>query len=350
MMTRIIFPLLCAAATLFASPAFAQAEAIHPKAPDTYTVKRGDTLWDISKRFLQQPWRWPEVWQMNRDEVKNPHLIYPGQVIVLDRASGRLSIGRVLTDQRLSPQVHSEPVAQAIPSIPLADIEPFLVRQLIVDDADLAGAGTVIAAENQRVYTGEGDTIFAKDIEPGVEAWQIFRPARPLVDPVTNEVLAYEAHYLGEARVTEAARVSANGNMVPTTLKVVTAVEEIGPNDRLLRIDQPRILSYVPHATAHEIDGRVIGIYRGVAETGRHHVVTLNLGANDNLEVGHVVALHRVRGAITYKGDSSTKENFELPNQRYGAAFVFRVFNRVAYALVMDTDGHVSVGDLVRRP
>lgn len=350
MMTRIIFPLLCAAATLFASPSFAQNDPILPNAPDAYTVKRGDTLWSISERFLKQPWRWPEVWQINRDEVKNPHLIYPGQVIVLDRSGGRLSLGRVITDQKLSPQVYSEPLKQAIPSIPLADIEPFLVRQLIVEEEDLAGAGTVIAAENQRVYTGDGDTIFAKGIPSGTEAWQMFRPVRPLVDPVTKEVLAYEAHYLGEARVTEDARPSVTGAETPTTLKVVSAVEEIGPNDRLLRVDQPRILSYMPHAPEADIDGRLIGIYRGVAETGRHHVVTLNVGARDGLEVGHVVALHRARGVVTYRDEDRRKEDFELPDHRYGVAFVFRVFNRVAYALVMDTEGHVSVGDYVRRP
>lgn len=349
MMTRIIFPLLCAAATLFASPVLAQSSPLVPDAPDTYTVQRGDTLWSIAERFLKQPWRWPEVWQINRDEVKNPHLIYPGQVIVLDREGGRLSVGRVITEQKLSPQVYSEPLSQAIPSIPLADIEPFLVRQLIVEQQDLANAGTVIATENQRVYTGEGDVIFAKDIPPGTDNWQVFRPARPLVDPVTKEVLAYEAHYLGEARVIEEARPSEGKGGVPATLRVMSSVEEIGPKDRLLRIDQPRILSYVPRAPETELHGHLIGIYRGVAETGRHNVVTLNIGERDGLEVGHVVALHRTRGDITYR-DGRTRENFSLPDARYGVAFVFRVFNRVSYALVMDTDGHVTVGDRVSRP
>lgn len=350
MMTRIIFPLLCAAATLFATPAWSQSDALRADAPDTYTVQRGDTLWGIAERFLQKPWRWPEVWQINREEINNPHLIYPGQVIVLDRMSGRLSIGRVVTDQRLSPKIYSEAVEQAIPSIPLADIEPFLVRQLVVDAEDLAGAGTVVATENQRVYTSEGDIMFAKNISAGAENWQVFRPARPLVDPVTKETLAYEAHYLGEATVVEPGNDSDTpGVSVPTTLRVTSVVEEIGANDRLMVVDQPRILSYVPHAPEVDVDGRIIGIYRGVAETGRHHVVTLNIGARAGLEVGHVIALHRVRGQITYRGDEG-KEKFDLPDARYGVAFVFRVFNRVAYALVMDTDGHVSVGDRISRP
>ena len=349
MMTRIIFTLLCAAATLFANPALSQSDALRADAPDTYTVKRGDTLWDISARFLNKPWRWPEVWQLNRDEIRNPHLIYPGQLIILDRAAGRLSIGRIVGDQKLSPQIYSEPLERAIPSIPLSDIEPFLVRQLIVDEQDLAGAGTVVATENQRVYTGEGDTIFATGITPDAENWQVFRPARPLVDPLTGETLAYEAHYLGEARVLEPARESSAPGGTPATLRVTSVVEEIGPDDRLMVVDQPRILSYVPRAPEMEVDGRVIGIYRGVAETGRHHVVTLNAGAREGIEVGHVVALHRVLGTVTH-GDKGNKQTYDLPDQRYGVAFVFRVFNRVAYALVMDTDGHVSVGDRISRP
>lgn len=345
MMTRIIFPLLCAAATLFATPAWSQSDALRADAPDTYTVQRGDTLWGIAERFLQKPWRWPEVWQINREEINNPHLIYPGQVIVLDRMSGRLSIGRVVTDQRLSPKIYTEAVEQAIPSIPLSDIEPFLVRQTVVDHEELSGAGTIIGTDTQRVYTAEGDLIFAKDVPPGPGVWQIFRPARPIVDPKTKEVLAFEAHYLGEASVLK----DAEGPRIPATLRITSAIEEIGAKDRLLRVDQPRILSYVPKAPDFAVDGNVIEIYRGVAETGRNNVITLNIGAREGLEVGHVVALHRVLGTVAF-GEGKTKESFDLPDQRYGVAFVFRVFNRVAYALVMDTDGHVSVGDRISRP
>jgi hypothetical protein len=258
-------------------------------------------------------------------------------------------LGRVITDQKLSPQVYSDPLSQAISSIPLADIEPFLVRQLIVEQEDLAAAGTVVATENQRVYTAEGDIIFAKNLPPGSEALQVFRPARPLVDPETKETLAYEAHYLGEARVIADASAAPDGTRTPATLRVTGAVEEIGANDRLMKVEQPRILSYIPRAPEADINGRLIGIYRGVAETGRHHVVTLNIGSREGLEVGHVIALHRNRGSITHR-DQDGRERFDLPDARYGVAFVFRVFNRVAYALVMDTDGHVSVGDRVSRP
>ncbi|NMG53564.1 LysM peptidoglycan-binding domain-containing protein [Aromatoleum aromaticum] len=343
-MIRIIFPLLFGIATLLSVPALADQATLAHDAPDSYTVVRGDTLWDISGRFLRQPWRWPEVWRLNRDQIRNPHLIYPGQIVVLDRSGPYLSIGRRIGGplyEKRFPQIHSEEVDSAIPSIPMQIIEPFLTRPLVVDDAKLAGAGTVVATETSRVFMGAGDTVFAKGVE-GSDVWQVFRPARPLVDPVTNEVLGHEAMFLGTARVT--------GHGRPATLKLVSSVEEIGVGDRLVVSERPEVFSFVPHAPDAQVEGRLIGIYRGVVETGRHNVVTLNIGSRAGLERGHVLALHRERGSVVYKDDEGGKETFDLPQQRYGLAFVFRVFDRVAYALVMDADGPVTVGDSVRKP
>lgn len=344
-MIRIIFPLLFGIATLLSVPAVADQATLADDAPDSYTVVRGDTLWDISGRFLRQPWRWPEVWRLNRDQIRNPHLIYPGQIVVLDRSGPYLSIGRrigaPLYEKRF-PQIHSEEIDSAIPSIPMQIIEPFLTRPLVVDDAKLAGAGTVVATETSRVFMGAGDTVFAKGVTEGSDVWQVFRPARALVDPVTNEVLGHEAMFLGTARVTE--------HGTPATLKLVSSVEEIGAGDRLVVSERPEVFSFMPHAPEAQIEGRLIGIHRGVIETGRHNVVTLNIGSRAGLERGHVLALHRERGSVVYKDDAGGKETFDLPQQRYGLAFVFRVFDRVAYALVMDADGPVTVGDSVRKP
>ncbi|MBD5801438.1 LysM domain/BON superfamily protein [Azoarcus sp. Aa7] len=341
-MTRIIFPLLFSVATLLGAPALAAPAAIADDAPDSHTVVRGDTLWGISGKFLKEPWRWPEVWRLNRDQIRNPHLIYPGQIIVLDRSGPYLSIGRRVGDQKLQPQVYHEDLKDAVASIPMQDIEPFLTKPLVVDEARLADAGTVVATETSRVYMGPGDTIFAKNIKEDQKVWQVLRPAKPLTDPVTKEVLGYEAMYLGSARVTE--------NGTPATLEILSAVEEIGTGDRLLVGDKPDIFSYMPHAPENEVAGRLIGIYRGVAETGRNHVVTLGVGAREGIERGHVLALHRNRGSVVYKDDDGNKETYNLPEKRYGLVFVFRVFDRVSYALVMETDGQVTVGDSVRKP
>lgn len=343
-MTRIIFPLMLTAAALVSGPSAAQAIEIAHDAPDVHVVVPGDTLWGISGRFLREPWRWPEVWRLNREQISNPHLIFPGQVIMLDRSGPYLTLGQRITgDQRLSPQVRSEPIETAIPSIPVHLIAPFLTRPLVVDDASMADAGTIIATETSRVIMGSGDTIFAKNVVPGDSDWQVVRPARPLVDPLTREILGYEAVFLGNARVTEYG--------TPSTLTISGAVEEIGTGDMLVQMDPPRVFSYVPHPAPTDLEGRVIDLPRGVVETGRHNVITFNVGEFDGIEEGHVVALYRNRGNVVFKEPGQRRgETFVLPEHRYGLAFVFRVFNRVSYALVMDADGPVTVGDSVRTP
>ncbi|MDD2874251.1 MAG: LysM peptidoglycan-binding domain-containing protein [Azoarcus sp.] len=340
-MIRIIFPLIVCIATLVSNTAAAQGAEIADDAPDSYTVVKGDTLWDISGRFLKQPWRWPEVWRMNRDQIRNPHLIYPGQIVHLDRSGPWLSIGKRLGIDKRLPQVYEETLGNELPSIPLNAIEPFLNKPLVVDEARLQGAATIIATETSRIYTGEGDTIFAKNVSDDSDLWQVFRPATPLKDPITGEIVAYEAVYLGTARVTERSD--------PVTLKIVTSVEEIGVGDLMLPSERPSVFSYVPHAPENAIDGRVMSIYRGVAEAGRFSVISLNVGERDGLERGHVLALYRNRGVAEYKEDG-VKETYQLPEKRYGLVFVFRTFERVSYALVMETDGQVSIADGVRKP
>ena len=345
-MIRIIFPLLVGFATLLGASAHAQSGVrLADNAPDSYTVVRGDTLWDISGRFLQEPWRWPEVWRLNRDQIRNPHLIYPGQVILLDRSGPWLSVGRRVgggtQSDRLQPKVYAEQLESAVPSIPLQVIEPFLNRPLVVDQPRLDGSATIIATETSRVLTGSGDTVFAKNVDPDTDVWHIYRPARPLEDPVTRETIAWEAAYLGTARVTERGE--------PTTLEIVSAVEEIGVGDLMMPSERPSVFSYAPHAPEQAVEGRVISIHRGVSETGRLHVVALSVGERDGLERGHVLSLFRNRGTAEYRGEGG-KETYQLPEKRYGVVFVFRVFERVSYALVMESDGPVTIADAVRKP
>lgn len=187
----------------------------------------------------------------------------------------------------------------------------------------------------------QGDTVFAKDVDADTEVWHIYRPARPLEDPVTRETIAWEAAYLGTARVTERGE--------PTTLEIVSAVEEIGVGDLMMPSENPSVFSYAPHAPEQDVNGRIISIHRGVSETGRLNVVALNVGERDGVERGHVLSLFRNRGVAQYNGDNG-KETFQLPEKRYGVVFVFRVFERVSYALVMESDGPVTISDAVRKP
>ena len=343
-MFRIISSLVAGIALLASASVQAAPPGIAADAPDSYTVTKGDTLWGISGRFLQEPWRWPEVWRMNEDQIKNPHLIYPGQVVILDRsgpvpylrignAVGSHGRGRPVGDGKLQPKVYQTPIDDAI--------SPFLTRPLVIEESSLRGAATIVATETGRVYLAQGDTIFAKDVSDEADKWSIFRPAKPLLDPVTNKRIAFEVQYLGSARVTERTQ--------PTTLEIVDAVEEVGTGDLMLPAEGELIFSYVPHAPKENIDARLVSIYRGVSETGKLNVIAISAGREDGLEPGHALALFRNRGVAVYK-EGASKESYALPEKRYGSALIFRVFNHVSYALIMDTDGPAAIGDAVRNP
>ncbi|MDR1854755.1 MAG: LysM peptidoglycan-binding domain-containing protein [Azoarcus sp.] len=344
-MSRIISSIVVGFAALLGTVAQAAPPTVAANAPDSYTVVKGDTLWGISGRFLQEPWRWPEVWQMNEDQIKNPHLIYPGQINVLDRSGPKLRFGKAIGSGgnkpvgagKLEPRVYHTPVDEAISTIPLKVIAPFLTRPLVVERKTLDGAATIVATETGRVYLAQGDTIFAKDVRDDVDTWAIFRPAKPIVDPVSGKQLGFEAQYLGSAKVTE--------RTDPATLQIVEAVEEIGAGDLMLPVEGDLVFSYAPHAPKSEIDTRIVNIYRGVTETGKLSVVAIGAGKNDGLEPGNVLALFRNRGTAKY-----LKRNYKLPEKRYGSMLVFRVFDRVSYALIMDTDGQATVGDAARNP
>ncbi len=341
-MIRIIFSLVIGVAALIQPAVAAAPVELAKNAPDSYVVKKGDTLWDISGKFLKRPWRWPEVWQMNREQIRNPHLIYPGQIIVLDRSGPYLRLGRRV-GRDIKPTVYTEPAELAIPSIPQNEIAPFLTQPLVVDEKNIANSATIVATQENRVFTGQGDTVFAKDVSPDVDTWHIYRPARALEDPVTKEVLGYEAVHLGTAAVTQ--------HGMPAVLEITLAKQEVGTGERMLPASRPELMSYVPHAPEGDIEGRVIGIYGGVSETGRQGVITLGVGQRNGLEVGHVLALHRYRGTVEYKDqETGDKEEFELPEYRYGLVFIFRVFDRVSYGLVVDATASVKVSDTVRTP
>ncbi|MDR1228887.1 MAG: LysM peptidoglycan-binding domain-containing protein [Azoarcus sp.] len=355
-MFRIISFLAASAAALICTGVQAAPPAIAADAPDSYTVVKGDTLWGISARFLQEPWRWPEVWRMSKNQARDPHLIYPGQVIVLDRRGPYLQIGKVVSggtakgsgiepmgDARLQPKIYQTPVDEAVSTIPLKSIAPFLIRPLVVETSSIDGAATIVATETNRVYLAQGDTVFARDVRADVDKWAIFRPGKLLADPVGGKRFGYEVQYLGSARVTE--------RTDPVTLEIVEAVEEIGTGDLMLPTEDDLVFSYAPHAPGEIVDAKLISIYRGVAETGKLNVVALSAGKLGGLEPGHVLALFRDRGTAVYKGESAgVAKAHALPEKRYGSVLVFRVFDNVSYALIMNTDGQAAIGDAARNP
>jgi hypothetical protein len=338
---------------------------LKPDAPDQYVVVPGDTLWAISQRYTDSPWRWPELWGLNKDQIRNPHLIYPGYVIVLDRASGRLSIGsgapgkpRTTTSEgsasspgtvKLEPRIRSQALdKEGIPSIPAAIIEPFLTRPLIVEPDGLEKAPTIIATQTDRVILAAGNTAYVRGIGGAKEdTWFVYRRGSPLVDPDTNQTLAYEAIYLGTAQLTRPGE--------PATVLLTTAVQEVEAGDKLVAAARPQSLNYVPHAPGSQIRGRIMGIYGGVSkvgEAGPQSIITINRGSRDGLEVGHVLALYARGGSVRdrTKPADAKDARIELPDERAGLAFVFRVFDRVSYALVMRLSRPVAPLDVVQTP
>lgn len=347
-MVRIISALILAVTAACASAAEPLQLVDNP--PDRHIVVKGDTLWDISGKFLKQPWRWPEIWGMNREQIKNPHLIYPGDVILLDlsgatprlrRAKG-LGSGGNSGNGKLQPQVYSEAVQEVIPSIPPNIIEPFISKPLILEPNTEAGEAVVVATAEDRMVVGNGDEAFVSGIpDTRVEKWHVFRPGKPLKDPDTGEVLAHEAFFLGHARLIKPGE--------PATIRILQAKQEIGRGDRLVPAPPPEIISYVPHRPDNEVAAKVVSIYGGVNEGGSHSVVALNRGRNDGLEVGHVLALfrNRVSSAVDMDG---RRTSTPIPEERYALAFVFRVFDGIAYALVVESSKSVIVGDSARNP
>jgi len=349
--------------------------------PDRYVVVKGDTLWGISKRFLKSPWRWPDLWGMNKDEVKNPHLIYPGNILILDlsgatprlRMEGDEGPGGVASASRgtgvgstvkLSPKVRSEQLTSGpIPSIPSSAIDPFLNRPLIVDTDQFANAPRIVATQENRVVMGAGDTAFVKGLGPDSPlVWQVYRPSKPLVDPGTKEVLGNEVIYLGDVRVREFGDVS--------TVSVLRARQEITTGDRLVLSPPSDVLAYVPRPAVAGATGLVISAPDTVvSEIGQQQVVVLNRGAREGVEVGTVYALYRAGKTVVprtlpgsssnevarskietvYKEDRNTQA-VKLPDERYGLVFVFRVFEKVSYALVMNSSRPVNLLDIVRTP
>jgi hypothetical protein len=283
-----------------------------PNAPLSHTVQRGDTLWDISKLFLTSPWRWPELWGMNLDQIRNPHLIYPGQVLYLVKKDGRATLqmarpGSGMPDNtvKLSPRVRSEVLDNgAIASIPLHLIGPFLNEAVVFETDELAGAPRVVATQEGRVLLSRGETAYVRGDLNGVRDFRLFREPKALLDPTTKESSRLRGplrrhHDLRERPGED--RVGADGKpeIVPATFRIQDLRIEAGVGDRLHPVPQTDLTAYAPHAPNQPLDGRVISIYGEALNAGQNQIVALNRGSRDGLERGHVLALWRAGAAAT---------------------------------------------------
>ncbi len=349
-----------------------------PNAPDSYTVKGGDTLWDISGIFLRSQWRWPELWGMNLDDIKNPHRIYPGQVLYLIKADGRARLstrpgsGGDPGTVKVSPRTRYESLSDnAIPPISLRTIESFLTESLVVDEDTLNRAPRIVTAQEGRVLLSRGDRAYARALSAETPdaspltvvdgrstSYRVFRNATPLRDPSTNEVLGYEAHYLGKANVmrseTRREGLNAKGEktteIVPATIDITAAKEEMRVGDRMLPEPPREFTNFVPRAPQGTQAGQIVSVYgNAVSFAAQNMVVSINRGKQHGLEPGHVLALLRESNIVTDTTDSA-RPAIRLPGERNGLMMVFRTFDRVSYAIVLDITDAARVGDRFVNP
>lgn len=426
-MNKIIISLLLLSG-LISAPARAEAPALQDNPPERYEVVKGDTLWGIAGRFLKQPWRWPEIWQLNREQIRNPHWIYPGDIIVLDRSGAVPQLRLVQTVRfqgetvRLNPAIRiEESRGRAVPSIPPSAIEPFLTRPLVMEDHGLEQAPMIVGAPDERLILGKGDRIYAAGISASAPLdWQIIRQGKELLDPESGAPLGRELEYIGTARVV--------AHTDPATLEITAMASEARLGDRLIPAAEKQVLAYVPHAPDKPVEGQIISAYGGTATASAYGIVALNRGAEHGLEAGHVLAVYRqgrttrplalgapqktfpylARGCLesgqkirfdefydpaqlrpcppdgsgaspaglTYADVGCLKpgarvsfdqffdprevyrshcrpeklEAVTLPNERTGLLFVFRVFGKISYALVVQANRPVHLLDQVKNP
>ncbi|WP_203299155.1 LysM peptidoglycan-binding domain-containing protein [Marinobacter sediminum] len=331
---------LAAFTLLFTSWAHAAPE-LRSDHPERYTVVKGDTLWDISGRFLNNPWYWPEIWHVN-PQVKNPHLIYPGDRLALVYIDGKPRVTKVASSDvvKLSPQIRSEAIDTPIPAIPLDAISSFLTDTRIVTPAELNAAPYVLEGEDGRIITGAGDRVYARGDKPADKVG-IFRRTKEFVDPESGEFLGLEARSIGAGNVT-----AENGDVL--TLRLTKSNQEIRIGDRLLTsVNRPIATSFVPSAPEQDVEGQMIAVDGGVSQIGQYDVVTINRGERDGLEPGNVMSVLKSGNMVR---DPVTGETIELPSERAGLMMIFQAYEKMSYGLVLQATRPLSVGDKVTNP
>ncbi|MBM0104416.1 LysM peptidoglycan-binding domain-containing protein [Steroidobacter sp. S1-65] len=333
-------------------------------APDQYVVKTGDTLWDISKVFLREPWYWPEIWYVN-PQIANPHLIYPGDVLKLVYVDGqpRLTVAQRGGEnveggrggKRLSPEVRRQPLSQAVTAIPYDIVASFMGRPTLLTKEQVKSAPYVVAMRDSHMIGAIGNEVYARGIgEAAAETrYSVVHIEEELRDPDNNKLLGYSGIYVGSGPV------ATEGD--PAKLLMTDSAREVLQGDKLFPESVDVNVDFVPHAPADEIDASIIAV-RSHTVMGQYQVVALNKGSNDGLEPGHILAAYQ-RGAVVRdtfaEGGlaarrTSRSSNFgkqvQLPDERAGVIMVFKAFDNLSYALVMETTHEIRQGDRAKNP
>jgi LysM repeat protein len=316
-------------------------------APEQYIVQKGDTLWDLSSKFLNQPWYWPEIWYMN-PQVQNPHLIYPGDVINVFYVGGKpyLTINgdnRVSGIERLSPIMRGEPIEATRQVIPIQAIEQFLTRPLVVSSDELDASPHIVASSGGRLIYGSNDLVYVRDAaELSLDSsYNVYRPGDAFKDPITDELLGYEAIHVGDGKIVKEGE--------PASLYLTDSNREILRGDRILVAETIDANStFYPHPPEQDVNGYVIYLYDAISQVGTYQVIAVNLGKNQGIEKGHLLAISRAGEIVTDPyAKKGQEETVALPSDHTADALVYRVFDNLSYLFILDANRPVRNGDIV---
>jgi len=323
----------------------AAAVELNPNHPERYVVVKGDTLWDIAGHFLRDPWLWPEIWHVNQ-QIANPHLIYPGDTLVLTYVNGkpRLMLERGSRDVKLSPQMRSTPLDKAIPAIPMDAILPFLSRPYVVGKGELDQAPYVVDFADDRLMGGAGHRAYVRSIETNEHSsYSVVRPGKAYKDGDTGEILGYEALYVGDAQLQQ------TGD--PATLLLTSTEIETLAGDRLLPATEDSVRqNFYPKAPDRDVRGNIISIIHGVLQVGQHQVVVLDRGSEDGLQPGDVLAIDHRGETVPDSVTPNPRDTVKLPNEKAGSLMVFRTFPRVSFGLILAATRAIHIMDPVHNP
>jgi len=333
-----------AAAPAAAQPA-AEPVVLNPSAPQKYVVQRGDTLWGIASRFLRDPWFWPEIWYVN-PQIENPHLIYPGDSLTLGvGADGRPQVQLERgTGERLSPQVRTQPLEEAIKAIPYEIVASFMSKPSVLEKQQAKSLPYVLAGRDEHVITATGDEIYVMGLNGTENArYNIVHVGDPLVDPDDHEVVGYQGIYTASARL---ARTGSPAKMI-----ITQSARETVEGDRVVSDSLDVPLDFVPHAPEKAVRGRIMSVIDGVTNIGQYQVVVINRGQRHGLEPGHVLAVFQQGRKVKDRTSGGAfGSNVQLPDERAGTFMVFKTFDRISYGLIMEADHPLLVGDVVGNP
>jgi len=327
--------------------AFADTLALKADHPKSYVVVKGDTLWDISTKFLRDPWRWPEIWH-NNPEIRNPHLIYPGDIVNLVYVDGKpvLQVQRGRRTVKLSPKTRATHLTSAIPTVPSNAISQFLLQPRILTEEQIKRAGYIASAEEEHLISGVGGKIYVMNLaQDGNKGFSVYRISKAYRDPADNDnILGYEAIHASDATLTQ------EGN--PATLRITKSYRETLLGDKVFIADEEEInQSFQPHAPENKVDGQILSFIDGMSRAGQYQTVVINLGKEQGIEVGNVLAVRQ--SGITIVDEQSSgvfKKHITLPDERAGLLMVVRAFDRISYALVMSAIKDIRVNDPVGNP